>query len=428
MQGQTNYQGWTVKERQLMARGQAVGERLLTRVEDAEAIIAANVRPAAVRVVDLLEADGMVLAQDVVAGEDLPAFDRAGVDGYAVKASDIVLASTAAPVRLEVTDHLAAGQSPPGPVAAGTAVGISTGAPVPPGADAVLRMENVVAGDDWIEVSGPVPSGADVAPAGEDIRAGSLALPTGTVLRPAEIGLLAALGQTRLAVIGRPRVGIISTGDELVDAAAHPGRAQIRNSSAHALWAYVRREGGAPRLYGIARDDLTELAGKLLEARGNDLILTTGGVSVGTRDLVAEALEYLGAEILFWRVAMRPGTPVLAARWGEGLVIGLSGNPAAAMTAFEILVRPALALMRGRPFRREMLLTTLDSGVKGSGVRRYLRARIYRQDDTWRADVAFSQRSGVLSSMTLANGYVVVPEHSGDAQPGSVVQAFCIDP
>ncbi len=410
-----------------MIQGQAIAERPLTRVEDAEAIIAANVRPAAVRVVDLLEADGMVLAQDVVAGGDLPPFARAAVDGYAVRASDIIPASAAAPIRLEVIDHVAAGQSPPGIVKAGSAMGISTGAPIPPGADAVLRMEDVIIGEGWIEVSGPVPPGADVALAGEDIKAGSPALAAGTALRPAEIGLLAALGQTRVAVIGRPRVAIISTGDELVDAAAAPGPAQIRNSSAHALWAYVRREGGDPGLRGIARDDRQELASKLLEAHGNDLILTTGGVSVGTRDLVAEALEHLGAEILFWRVAMRPGTPVLVARWGEGLVIGLSGNPAAAMTAFEVLVRPALALMAGRPFRREMLSVTIDSGVKGSGVRRYLRARLYKQDEVWRAAVAFSQRPGVLSSMTLANGYVIIPEGSRGLQPGSTVQAFRID-
>lgn len=395
-------------------------------VEEAAVILQEAIRPAAVCIVGLLEADGMVLAEDIVAGEDLPPFARAGVDGYAVRAADIARASPAAPVRLDVRGRIAAGHQPTGALAPGTAMGISTGAPVPPGADSVLRQEEVTAGDGWIEVAGPAPAGANVAPAGEDVKAGSLVLATGTVLRPAEIGLLAALGRSEAAVIGRPRVGIISTGDELVEMSAVPGPAQIRNSSAYALWAYVRREGGEPTLYGITRDDRAELAARLNEARGNDLVLTTGGVSVGAYDLVAEVLNGLGADILFWRVAMRPGTPVLAARWGNALVVGLSGNPAAAMTAFEVLVRPALAAMAARRFQRELLAVCLDDGVKGSGVRRYLRARLYRQDGGWRAGVAFSQRPGVLSSMTLANGYVIVPERSGDLPPGSMVRAFLI--
>lgn len=402
------------------------GDASMIAVEQAVGLLMQEARRCPPCEVDLLEADDMMLAEDIVSFEDIPSFARAAVDGYAVRAADSVSASPAGPVRISVIGSIAAGQWPERGLTPGCAAEISTGGPVPPGADAVVRQEDVTVGRDWVELRGTVQPGANVGLRGEDVRAGTRVLLAGTIIRPAEIGLLASLGRHRVRVIGRPKVAIMPTGNEVVGIEAVPGPAQIRNSGAYGIAASVRRSGGDLLLGGVAPDEPRELGRRLRALAGHDLILTTGGVSVGPHDLIRQVLVAAGAELLFSRVAMRPGTAVLGARLGGSLVVGLSGNPVAAMTSFEILVRPALAAMLGRPFRRDMFSAVLEQEIQGSSVRRYMRARLGNRNGCWRADVAMSQKSGVLSSLASANGYVIIPERSGRVPQGSEVQSFTL--
>lgn len=374
----------------------------------------------------LMDALGLVLAEDLWSHENLPPFDRSGLDGFAVRSEDTIEASKVNPVTVKIIGASYAGRPSNVRVEPGTAVRITTGAPVPPGADAIIREEDTLRQGDSVFIFQPLGAGDNVGKAGEDVEAGRRILSAGTLIRPPEIGLMAALGFSRILAFTRPRVAIICTGDELVEPGRKPGPGQIRNSNAHAVSALVKDAGGVPFFLGTASDNPDEIAGRVEKARGYELIVTTGGVSVGTHDYVKGVLETLGAEILFWRVAIKPGTPAVAARWGKSLVIGLSGNPAAAMTSFDLLVRPVIAQMSGRPAQGLPEITViLDNGFgKVSGVRRYLRARIYRDGEVYRADVHPSQRPGVMSSMVDCNGYVIVPEGAGKLKAGDEVRAL----
>lgn len=369
---------------------------------------------------------GLVLAEDIRARQSLPPFDRSGLDGFAVRSEDTAGASVASPVTLKIVGASYAGRPSDAVVAPGTAIRITTGAPVPAGADAVIREEETHLQGEGVSISQPLRPGDNIGRAGEDVEAGQQVLSAGTPIRPPETGLLAALGFARVLVVTRPRVAIICTGDELVEPGRQPGPGEIRNSNAYAIGALVKDAGGTPFFLGTASDDPGDISARIKKARGYDLIVTTGGVSVGTHDYVTGVLEALGAEILFWRVAIKPGTPAVAARWGRSLVIGLSGNPAAAMTSFDLLVRPVIGQMAGRPaLGLPEAVAVLDNDFgKASGVRRYLRARIYRDGEVYRADVHPSQRPGVMSSMVECNGFVIVPEGVGKLKAGDEVRVL----
>jgi molybdopterin molybdotransferase len=376
------------------------------------------------------------LAEDIHARENLPPFDRSGLDGYAVRSEDTIGTSTGNPVTLRVIGASYAGRPTEAVVEPGTAVRITTGAPVPLGADAVIREEDTREKDDWVSICEPLRPDDNIGRAGEDVESGTMVLTAGSLIRPSEIGLLAALGYDRVLVYARPRVAIICTGDELVEPGRPPGPGEIRNSNAYAISALVRDAGGVPFFLGAVSDNPDAISARINQARGYDLIVTTGGVSVGAHDYVKGVLETLGAEIIFWRVAIKPGTPAVAARWGKSLVIGLSGNPAAAMTSFDLLVRPVIAQMSGRPASGlAEVVAVLDNDYgKASGVRRYLRARIYRAADVansvpgcpgvYRVDIHPSQRPGVMSSMIECNGFVIVPEGSGNLRAGDRVRVL----
>lgn len=398
-------------------------------VEEAISCILGQVRRLPAERVSLLGAVGRVLAEDLYAVGHLPPFDRSPLDGYALRAEDTRGASRGSPCRLRVLGEVAAGEVPHLVVEAGTAVGVATGAPLPPGADAVVALEETtpepVGSEGWVQVGKELSPGENVSRAGEDVRRGELVLARGTVLGPAHVGLLAALGEEEVPVARRPEVAILSTGSELVEVGEEPGEWQIRNSSAYALAAAVARCGGVPRLLGVVPDSVEAIAGRLRAAAGADLILTTGGVSVGKSDLMPAVLGGLGAEVLFWRVAMKPGTPVLAARWGKGLVVALSGNPAAALTSFDVLVKPALGKMGGRSTAWPTVPAVLAEDYrKTSRLRRYLQARLEANGGGYRAHLLAGQRPGVLSSMARANGYVIIPEGAGPLRAGALVQAL----
>jgi molybdopterin molybdotransferase len=320
---------------------------------------------------------------------------------------------------LRVTGDISAGVQPGAPVAAGTAKRIMTGAPLPAGADAIVPVEDT---DEWPRADGaPLPEavavrravapGDYVRPAGQDVRAGEVVLAAGRVLRAADIGVLAALGRARVRVRRRPRVAILSTGDELVPVESRTGPAQIRNSNSYALAALVREAWGEPLDMGIARDDAQEVRARLraAQAAGADLLLSSAGVSVGTRDVIREVLAEEGA-LDFWRVNVRPGKPLAFGHYGGLPFVGLPGNPVSAMVTFELLVRPALLKMGGRSgAERPRVAATLVAPLTSDGRESYLRAVVTRTAHGYQAELTGDQGSAIMTSLVKANALLVVP-------------------
>jgi molybdopterin molybdotransferase len=379
----------------------------------------------------LADAGGLALAGDVVAGRDLPGFDNSAMDGFAVRAADTAGASEAAMVRLRVAGEVAAGARGDAVVDAGTAVRIMTGAPMPAGADAVVEVERTAAEGASVQVQLAVDAGRSVRHAGEDIRRGEVALAAGTVLGPAQLALLAALGEINPVCIPRPRIAVIATGDELVDPAQVPGRGQVTDIVGTALPAAVREAGGEPLSVARAADSEADVRRAFADAAaaGADLILSVGGVSMGEYDFVRRVIEGDGA-LEFWRVAMRPGKPLAVGTLGARPVVGLPGNPVSALVGFEVYVLPAILSMSGRPSwgrprARARLLAGLDSP---SGLRTFVRARALRGDDgELVAETMTGQGSHQLRSLAAANALIDVPEEVTSVPAGAMVDALLLD-
>ncbi len=398
-------------------------------VEQALGIVLGSVSPLAMETRPLLDCLGSVLAEEVPADMDIPPFDNSAMDGYAVMAADTAGATPEKPVSLRVIADLPAGYPPPALVRSGEAVRIMTGAPMPSGTDAVVRTEEVERGDGTVLISKPVPGGNDLRRAGEDVRKGEVILRRGIPLRPAEIGMLATLGRTRAQVVRTPRVAVLATGDELVapDEPVTPGK--IRNSNLYSISAQVKACGGEPLPLGVARDTAAELEARIRQGIvGADMLLTSGGVSVGDYDVVKTVLARMG-EILFWRVKMRPGSPVTFGRIAGKPMFGLPGNPSASMVAFEQFVRPAILKMSGRTrLRRRQVEATLEEGVKNRvGVRNFVRAIATEEKGEWRVRPAGSQGSGILRTMVQANSILVIPETVARLQPGDRATVQMLD-
>ncbi len=394
----------------------------LLQVEEALDLILSNAPARRIERRPLSESLGLIVAEEIIAAEPLPPFPRSGMDGYAVRSADTRRATREQPVTLKLLGVIPAGHPMEEPVLPGTTASIMTGGAIPAGADAVIRMEEARVSPAGIMIYRPVEPAENVAPIGEDVTDGQVLLRPGHRVRPAEVNLLAALGIDEVPVFAPPRVGILCTGDELVSAGAEPGYGQIRNSNGPGLAALVRSAGGIPLDLGTAHDAADVIAGALGQHLDCELILTTGGVSVGDFDVVRETLTVMGARQLFWRVAMKPGTPVCAALLQERLVIGLSGNPSAAITNFDLMVRPLLDTLCGRArVGLRAVEGVLDQPVlKSNPLTRYLRAHVYNGPvGELRIDTDMAQRAGVLSSMIHANAYVVVPGHSGPLPAGS---------
>jgi molybdopterin molybdotransferase len=312
-------------------------------VAAAQELVLRHCRPLAAECRRLgVELLGQTLAEDVVCGQDSPPFDKALVDGYAVRSGDGDGLRT-------VVAKITAGQTPAQPLGPREAARIMTGAPVPAGADAVVMQEHVeVVGEGQIRLSRAVRAGENVMPRGQEMRQGEAVLRRGQVLGPQHLSLLAGLGQTQAAVVRRPVAGVLSTGDELVEPDQVPGPGQIRNSNGILLAAQVVRAGGVPHALGIARDDPAALRQHLSEGLCCDLLLVSGGVSAGTLDLVPAVLQELGVQALFHRVFVKPGKPLFFGRTERCLVFGLPGNPVSSLVGFELFVRPAVAMLSGR--------------------------------------------------------------------------------
>jgi len=392
----------------------------------------------------LLEALGQVLAEDVVAPFDIPPLDNTAMDGYAVRAADTEGASETAPKELRVIGDLAAGYVSEVTVGPGEALRIMTGAPMPPGADAVVPFEET---DEPLRGVGETPrrgdtvgvfkaarDGANIRRRGEDVVASNTVLEAGRVVRPSEIGVLASIGLTEVPVFRRPVVAILSTGDEITPPGTplEPGR--IYDSNALGVAALVKKCGGIPRLLGIAHDTVDDLTEHIRAGFDSDFIVTSAGVSRGDFDVVKDVLAREGS-IDFWTVRMKPGKPLAFGAFttptGRKVPhLGLPGNPVSSMVSFELFGRPAIFKMLGRDdWPRPMVkAVTRDSVVNTDGRRFFARCIVSEEDDgSYSADLTGPQGSGILTSMSAANGLTVIPEDLPRADPGDTIDVLMLD-
>lgn len=389
----------------------------------------------------LLDTLGHILAEDVVAQQNVPPFRNSAMDGYAVRSSDLSSASATEPVRLRVIGELPAGYPPKQTVQPGHAVRLMTGAVLPDGADAVVRFELT---DELDSSESAGTSGAkrgehvhvfaaarpmeNVREAGEDIKSGAVALAQGSVIRAGEIGVLASLNRSTVLVYRRPRVAILSTGDEVVDLGPDLQPGQIRNSNSYTLAALVRQFGGDPILLGVAQDQVDDINHRLQQARGADLLLTSGGVSVGDYDMVKEVLQ-AGGVIELWQVRIKPGKPLAFGCIGDVPLLGLPGNPVAALVAFLQFARPALLKMRGfeNLAMPRVKATLLDDHENRGRRRHFVRGVLEMRDGIWVVRPSGGHGSGILSSVTRSNCFIVLPEDLDRAEAGMIVDVELID-
>jgi molybdopterin molybdotransferase len=376
--------------------------------------------------VALEDALGRVLAEDVCSDADMPPFDRAAMDGYAVRAVDVV----SAPAALEVIGEVPAGSWPEQEVGPGEAVKIMTGAPVPPGATAVQQVEKTRAADEFrVTLLESVAEGANVAPRGSEVRAGDRVLDRGRRIDPATVAVLAAVGRARVSVARRPVVALLVTGDEIVEVAETPGPGQIRNSNGPAVAAQARSAGAEIRLLGVARDESDALRTALEGGLSADVLLVSGGVSAGDYDLVEPALEELGFSFLFTQVAVKPGAPLVFGKRGATLVFGLPGNPVSAQVTFDLFVRAALLRMQGaRCVSRPRVEVELLGPLKNrSGRQAHLPARVRFEEGRLVARPVRSMGSGHLAAHAQANALVVLDAGRKASEAGETAEALLLD-
>jgi molybdopterin molybdotransferase len=399
--------------------------RPVLSVEEALARILATVYVLEPERVSLLEASGRVLAEPVTADRDIPPLTNSAMDGYAVRGADVARV----PSRLRVVGEVAAGYVSAVPVEPGTAVRTMTGAPVPDGADTVVCFEDTRPDGDWVEILAVYAPGKNVRPAGEDVRTGQAVLQCGQVLRPQEIGMLAAVGRTAVPVVRRPRVTILATGDEVVPPGQAPGPGQIRDANSYTVAAQVQRYGGIPLLLGVARDQEALVRRGVQEAlaQGADLIITSGGVSVGDFDLVKQVLAAEG-EMYFWSLNMKPGRPLAFGLIDGVPLLGLPGNPVAAMISSELFGRPALLKMQGfTDWSRPTVQARLTQPVaRKDGRRHYLRVRLQETGTGYAATLTGDQGSGILKSLVEADGLAIIPETVDHLPAGAEVAVLLL--
>lgn len=398
------------------------------RVADAQEMVLSCVQPVGVEKVALLTALHRVTAEAVIAPRHIPLDDNSAMDGYAVRHADVAGATRDQPATLTVLDILPAGKTPRHAIVPGTAIKIMTGAPLPVGADTVVQVEHTDGSDTWVQIYRAPRLGSNLRRRGEDIRTGDIVLETQTFLRPAELGVLASVGKAQVLVYQQPRVAILATGDEIIDPGEPDTQGKVLNSNSYTLAGQSTEVGGQPLLLGVAPDDRALLSALMASGLRADVLLTSGGVSVGTFDYVRDCLETFGFEARFWTVAVRPGSPATFGMVGRVPVFSLPGNPVASMVTFELFVRPALRKMTGHHdlFRPRVTALMQDEVDKRRGVRTLLRGILQQGDGAATVTTTGPQGSGILRSMSLANCLIDLPEDIEHVRPGTPVEVMLL--
>ena len=372
----------------------------------------------------LFDSLGLVLAEDIVAPIDLPPFANSSMDGFAVRAEDVQVV----PAMLPISGDIPAGVASVPKLLPGTALRIMTGAPLPPGADAVVPVEETETQGQSVVILTAAQQGQCIRPAGEDVKMGSIVVTTGSRLRPAEIGMCAAVGRMSVRTYPRPRVAIISTGDELVEPGQTLQSGQIYNSNAYSLAAQVSEAGGIVTHQLHAKDTPDALRAAFDLCVGADILLTSGGVSVGDYDYVKAVLAERGT-VDFCRVAIRPGKPLAFGQWGKTLFFGLPGNPVSSMVTFELFVRPALRQMAGHthPLRQTISARLTEEAAHHPGRQSYLRAVVTCDDNGYTVRPVAQQGSGMLRSMVTANALLIMPSKTAVISAGETATVLLLD-
>ena len=398
-------------------------------VEAALEKILSHILPLGFEKVSLLEAQGRVIAEDIYASRDIPPLDNSAMDGYAVRSEDIQQASSGHSVRLEIIEDLPAGSVSRKTVGKGEAIRIMTGAPIPRGADTVVQVEDTAKEDRYTQIFRAVPSGENIRRAGEDVGKGDRVITKGDFIRPAEVGMLASVGRSFVSVYQRPLVAILCTGEELVDVDGELEEGKIVSSNSYTLAAQVKDAGAIPLQLGIARDRKEDIEQKLRQGIRADVLISSAGISVGDYDLVKDVLKDLGMEMVFWKVAMKPGKPLAFGTIGGKPAFGLPGNPVSSMVSFEQFVRPSLLKMMGyqQLFRPTIEAILKEDIRKEPGRRHYMRAVVSFDRDRYFVTTTGAQGSGMLISMVKANGLVIIPENQEKVRAGEKVLVQLLD-
>ncbi len=403
----------------------------LLPVEEALDIVLKHIPPPETEVLFIGEATGCILAEDVCSDTDKPAFDNSAMDGFAVRSEDIKEVSEESPVKLRIIGEYSAGVESSIKVEKGTAVKILTGAPLPEGADTVVPVEYTSEEEGFVFIKKPFKKGANIRLKGEDLKKGELVLSKGTELRGYEIGLLCGVNKSVVKVYRKPRVGILSTGDELLELGEASNRiSQIRSSNHHMLRSLTESAGGNPYLLGIVPDDPTELLETLKKCYDYDIFITTGGVSMGDKDYVRFLAEKAGIEVKFHKLRIKPAKPVLFGTFGKkGLFFGLPGNPVSCAVAFDLLVYPAIRKMQGAQdiFKKRIKAILTEDYVRRDAKRReFARARLWFENGSLLCKPAKKQQSHMLSSYVGANSYMIIYEGVKELKKGEEVEVLLL--
>ena len=398
----------------------------LVPVEEARERVLSQIKPLQPLELPLQEAEGCVLAQDVVAGSDIPDFASSAMDGFAVRSHDVEAATPASPVELQIVGRALIGRRPDSTVGGGEAVRIATGAPIPAGADTIVPIENCDVVADVVRILAPSPEGKHIRPTGEDVKGGEVLLPAGRRLGAPELGLLATAGFSHPLVRPRPRVVVLSTGDELIPPGQSPEYGQVRDSNAYLLFGALREVGAVAMLAGIVRDEADDLKETVLSHLVQaDTFISSGGVSVGERDVVKAAFFRRG-EVEFYRVAMQPVMPQGFGEVEGKPFFGLPGNPVSVFVSFELFIRPALRKMMGRRqlFRPEITARLQDDITGPEGKTQFARVRVKRTKEGWIARPTGARGSNLIATVSRANGLAIIPPGTATASAGSEVRVM----
>lgn len=396
----------------------------LTQLHDAQKVVLDSTSVLGLEKISILDALGRVLGEDIIAERDNPPWDNSAMDGFAVRWEDIRQEhAIQKPVTLAVIEDVPAGKMPSKTVGAGQAIRIMTGAPIPRGADTVLKVEDTEHTPDTVRVFKTEPRGANVRPQGEDVKKGDCIIAKGTRIRPGEAGMLAILAKSFVFAYQRPRVAILSTGDELADLDERFSEEKIINSNSYGIAAAVQEAGGIPLLLGIARDTPAALTEKISHGLNADILVLSGGVSMGDYDFTKAVFRDLGAEMNFWKLAIRPGQPLAFGKIQGKLAFGLPGNPVSSMVTFEQLVRPAMLKMSGcRSYGRPVVQALFQEQFsKRTDRRHFLRGILTREEGVFKVRTTGDQGSGILTSMVKANCLIDVPVEVERLNPGDEV-------